>query len=234
MSQGEASTSPLSRGRLAAKALVRFVAGFVVVLGALLLSAGTVAYWEAWAYMAVLFVPVMLMLIYLLKNDPALLERRMRMKEKDAGQSLIIKLASVCYALVFLVPGFARRFGWSNVPVAGVIVADVFVLVGYGIFVQVLRENSYASRVIEVEQGQSVITTGPYSIVRHPMYVAMVVMYLATPVALGFWWGVISALPLVAALVARILNEERMLMKELKGYPEYVQTTRYRLIPGVW
>lgn len=196
--------------------------------------AGTTAYWEAWVYLAVLFVPVAFVLAYLLANDPELLERRMRTKEKDAKQSLIVKIGSILYVLTFLIPGFDRRFEWSHVPVTAVIMADVFVLLGYALFMVVLRANTYASRIIEVEQGQHVVTTGPYSIVRHPMYVAVLVMYFSSPVALGSWWAAIAALPLVAVLVVRIRNEERQLVQELEGYQEYTQITKYRLIPGVW
>jgi protein-S-isoprenylcysteine O-methyltransferase Ste14 len=227
---GEVTGTQLSRRQLTTKALVRLVAGSIILLAMLLLPAGTVAYWEAWAYMAVLFVPITLVLIYLLRNDPELLERRMRTKEKDAEQALIVKLGSVSYVLAFLLPGFDRRFGWSLVPAAAVVVADVLVLLGYGLFILVLRENSYASRLVEVEQGQRVVTTGPYAIVRHPMYLGMLVMFLSTPVALGSWWAVIPALPLVAILVARIRNEEKLLEK----YQEYTQITKYHLIPGIW
>jgi protein-S-isoprenylcysteine O-methyltransferase Ste14 len=228
------TSAQLSRRQLATKALTRLVVALIILPAMLLLPAGTVAYWQAWVYIAVIFVPMILVFLYLLENDPELLERRMRTKEKAAEQALIVKLGSVCYALAFLLPGLDRRFGWSHVPVAAVVVADVFVLLGYGFFVLVLRENSYASRVVEVEQGQRVVTTGPYAIVRHPMYLGVLVMCLFTPVALGSWWAVIPALPVAAVLVARIRNEEQLLAKELKGYQEYVQTTRYRLIPGAW
>ncbi len=232
--RGKMISSQLSRGQLATKALVRLVAGSIILLAMLLLPAGTAAYWEAWVYMALLLVPMTLVLAYLLWTDPELLERRMRTKEKDAKQSLIIKLGSICYVLTFLLPGFDRRFGWSHVPDAAVVVADVLVLLGYGLFILVLRENSYASRVVEVEQGQRVVTTGPYAIVRHPMYLAVLAMFLSTPVALGSWWALIPALSLVAVLAARIRNEEQLLARELKGYKDYARTTRYRLIPGVW
>jgi protein-S-isoprenylcysteine O-methyltransferase Ste14 len=228
------TNSNFRRGQLAAKALLRFVAGFLILAAMLLLSAGTAAYWEAWAYISVLFVPMALVFVYLLVNDPQLLERRMKTKEKDAKQTLIVKLGSVCYVFALLVPGLDRRFELSHVPGAVVVVADVIVLLGYGWCTLVLRENRYASRVVEVETGQRVVTTGPYEIVRHPMYLGVLVMFLFTPVALGSWWAVIPALPLVAVLVARIRNEEQLLAKELKGYREYIQTTRYRLIPGVW
>ncbi len=224
----------LSRSRLTIKALVRIVAAFLVLVALFFLPAGTAAYWEAWVYVAVLFVPVTFVVIYLLLNDPELLARRMRTKEKAAGQSLIVKLGSVCYVLAFSIPGFDRRFGWSHVPLPCVVIADVIVLVGYGWFILVLKENSYASRVVEVEQGQRVVTTGPYSIVRHPMYLGVLIMFFSTPVALGSWWALVPAVPLVAVLVARIRNEERLLVKELEGYKDYTQATRYRLIPGAW
>jgi protein-S-isoprenylcysteine O-methyltransferase Ste14 len=210
------------------------VAGFIFLLAVLLLPAGTLAYWEAWVYMAVLFVPMTLALVFLLKTDPEMLERRMRTKEKSPEQSFIVKLGSVCCGVAFLLPGFDRRFEWSHVSVAAVVTAEGLVLLGYGLCLLVLRENRYASRVVEVEQGQRVVTTGPYAIVRHPMYLGVLVMFLFTPVALGSWWAVISALPLLAVLVARIRNEEHLLAEELKGYREYTQITRYRLIPGVW
>jgi protein-S-isoprenylcysteine O-methyltransferase Ste14 len=228
------SSSQLSRLQLMRMAFVRLLAGFVILLAMLLLPAGTLAFWEAWAYMAVLFLPVTLVLAYLLRNDPGLLERRMRMKEKEAEQGLVVKVASVCLLFVVLLPGLDHRFDWSNVPVAAVVVADVLVLLGYALVVLVFRENSYASRIIEVEQNQHVVTTGPYAIVRHPMYVGVIVMYVLTPVALGSWWAVIPALPLVPILVARIWNEEKVLAEELVGYQEYMRTTRYRLVPGVW
>jgi len=228
------SSGQPSRSRLAITALVRLVAAFVILLGFFLLSAGTVAYWEAWAYMTVLFVPMTLVLVYLFWKDPGLLERRMRTREREAEQGLVVKLGSLCYLLIFLLPGFDRRFGWSEVPVVAVVVADILFLLGYGLFVLVLRENSYASRVVEVEEGQRVITTGPYAIVRHPMYVAVIVIFVATPVALGSWWAVLPALPLIALLVARIRNEEKVLLRELEGYSEYSQVTKYRLIPGAW
>lgn len=226
--------SQLPRSRLLVMALVRLVAAFVILLGMLLLSAGTVAYWEAWVYMVILFVPITLVLFYLLWKDPGLLERRMRAREREEAQGLIVKLGSFLYLLIYLLPGLDRRFGWSEVPVAAVIIADILILLGYGLFVLVLRENSYASRVVEVEAGQRVIATGPYAVVRHPMYAAAIVIFIATPVALGSWWALLTAPALVAFFVARIRNEEQVLLQELEGYSDYLQTTRYRLVPGVW
>lgn len=217
-----------------AKVLVRLVAEFLCFLALLLLSAGSMTYWEAWALMVLYLVAGMLVMMYLFANDPKLLERRMKRKEKDPKQSLIRKVGLVCTLPVFVVPGLDRRLGWSHVPVVAVLVADVFVLLTYAWFILVVRENNHASRVIEVEPGQRVVRTGPYAIVRHPMYLGSLVFYLLAPVALGSWWAVMTVLPLAAVLVARIRNEERLLAKELGGYREYTQVTQYRLIPCVW
>ena len=218
----------------AAIAGLRLVSGFVLLLSVLLLSAGTTAYWQAWVYMAVLFVPMTALLIYLVRHDPELLERRVRTSESQPGQRAFVVFASLCYAAAFLLPGIDKRLGWSSVPVAAVFLADALVLLGYALFAAVLRENRYASRVVEVERGQSVITTGPYALVRHPMYLAILIMITFTPVALGSWWGMVAALPLAFVLAARIRSEERLLMRELEGYSAYVRVTRFRLVPWVW
>jgi protein-S-isoprenylcysteine O-methyltransferase Ste14 len=198
------------------------------------LPAGTFAYWEAWAYLAILFIPMFFVLRYLLKNEPELLERRMRMREKEAKQKLIIKLSYLYFLLAFLLPGFDKRFEWSNVPVVLVIAADILVLLGYGMIFLVFRENRYASRIIEVEQEQKVISSGPYAIVRHPMYLGVSIMYIFSPLALGSYWAMIPSLLIIPLLVVRIRNEESVLVRELKGYQEYLQKTKYRFFPGIW
>jgi protein-S-isoprenylcysteine O-methyltransferase Ste14 len=158
----------------------------------------------------------------------------MQMREREHAQRRIISLSLLWFVLAFVLPGLDRRFGWSDVPMPVVIAADLLVLLGYGLIVLVFRENQYASRTVRVEQGQRVITTGPYAWVRHPMYLGVTVMYLASPVALGSWWALLPALLIVPILVARILNEEQVLERELPGYREYEQRTRRRLVPGVW
>lgn len=227
-------SSHLSRRQLLRAAFIRFALSFVVLALLLFLPAGTLAYWEAWAYVAVLLSAVPFVLAYLLRHDPDLLERRLRTKEKEAEQRVVLTFAWICLLLVLLLSGFDHRFGWTHVPWAAVATADLLILLGYALIAAVFRANSYASRVVEVEQGQRVIATGPYAIVRHPMYVGALVMYLSTPVALGSWWAVIPALPLVPIMVARIRNEEKVLAEGLMGYRDYMQTTRYRLLPGVW
>jgi protein-S-isoprenylcysteine O-methyltransferase Ste14 len=224
----------LSRRELLKLVLSRVVL-FMPLLGALFfVPAGTLAYWEAWVYLGVLLMPMFLVLLYLLKRDPALLERRMRLRERVAEQKRIINLSYVVFIAAFVVPGLDRRFGWSHAPVGIVVAADVLVLLAYGLFVLVLRENSYASRVIEVAQGQQVISSGPYALVRHPMYLALGVLYVISPLALGSYWAMLPTPLIIAVLVARILNEEQVLARDLPGYAEYRLKTRYRLIPGVW
>ena len=200
----------------------------------LVLSAGTVKYWEAWTYLAILLIPMMLTAVFLLARDPDLFERRMRTGEKDPAQVRIVALAGVCFLAILLTPGIDHRFGWSTVPLAAVIAADLIVVLAYALFIRVLRENRSVSRIIEVEAGQRVVSTGPYAVVRHPMYAAVTLIALATPVALGSWWALIPAACLIAVMTARIRNEERVLADELKGYRDYMRTTVYRLIPGVW
>lgn len=228
------TSNRFTRGRTAARASVRLLAGFIVMLALLFLPAGTWAWREAWAYLAVVFMPVMLILAWLLASDPELLERRMRTKEKRPEQKCIVRMGSIVYVSAFLISGLDRRFGWSHVPAAAVVAADALMLLGYALFALVLRENKHASRLIEVEPGQRVVTTGPYAIVRHPMYLAALLMFLCTPPALGSWWGMLAVPPLIAVLAARIRNEEQLLAKELEGYSEYARVTRRRLIPGVW
>jgi protein-S-isoprenylcysteine O-methyltransferase Ste14 len=224
----------MTRARLLKLVLSRLGLAVSTLMLMFFLPAGTWKYWQAWVYMAVLFIPMTLVLVYLLKNDPELLERRMRMREERRGQKLIIKISYVFFLLAFLLPGFDVRFGWSNMPVWAVVTADVFVFLGYAIFFRVMQVNSYASRVIEVASGQKVIDTGPYAVVRHPMYSGAILLYVASPLALGSYWAAIPAALIVPLLAARILDEESALEKELPGYLEYQQKTRYRLIPFIW
>ncbi|UCE07637.1 MAG: isoprenylcysteine carboxylmethyltransferase family protein, partial [bacterium] len=196
---------------------------FIVIMGLMFfLPAGTFRYWEAWVYIAILVTPMIIFLFYLIKHDPELLERRMRTKEKQAEQKTIIKIGSLIFILIYLIPGFDQRYGWSSVPVGIIIIADIIVFCGYLLFARVLMENSYASRIVEVEQQQTVITTGPYKIVRHPLYSAVLLMYCFGPLALDSYWTMIGSVLLVFLLVARIKNEEKVLSNELEGYQDYL------------
>lgn len=216
------------------KVFIRFVMVLIFMGLMLFLPAGTLYYWHAWIYCSVLFIPASFVVHYFLKKDPELLERRMRMREKEEKQKTIIKIAYFLFLIGFIIPGLDHRYHWSNVPVILVIAANAIVLSGYIFVFLVLRENSYASRVIEVEKGQKAITTGPYALVRHPLYLGVLLMYLFTPLALGSYWALIFFLPTIPLIVIRLLNEEEVLLKELPGYKEYCQKTRYHLVPFVW
>lgn len=224
----------MDRRAMRVAALRRFVGAAVLLGGALFLSAGSLRFWQAWVYLAVLFVPVTLVVRYLLRHDPDLLERRLKTREERGPQRAVQVLGSVLWLAVLVVPGLDQRFGWSSLPWPVVVAGDVGVLAGYLLFFFVIRENSFASRVIEVQQGQRVVTTGPYALVRHPMYLAVVIMLLASPIALDSLWALIPAVVTPMVLVSRIRDEEAMLMEDLPGYREYAAQTRYRLIPGVW
>jgi protein-S-isoprenylcysteine O-methyltransferase Ste14 len=215
-------------------ALLRFIAAFFALLALFFLPAGSFAYWEAWLYMFILFCPMGLVLVYFLKYEPDLLARRLQFREKVAEQALIVKLSYLPFLIAFILPGFDKRFGWSNVPAGVIIVTDILVLLSYGFLFLVFRENRFASRIIEVTRGQTVISSGPYAIVRHPMYTSVALIYLLSPLALGSYWAIIPAAAVVPILVARIIGEERMLINELEGYTEYLEKVRYRLIPGIW
>ena len=196
--------------------------------------AGTFDFWQAWVVLAILFIPAALVSVYWLKNDPEVVERRARISEKEPEQKLIMKILYLFFVLTFLVPGFDRRFQWSNVPTPVVIVAEILVLLGYGICLWAIAENRFASRTVQVGEEQTVISTGLYAIVRHPMYLGILLMCIALPLALGSYWAIIPALFIIPVLGARIWNEENVLVRELKGYREYMQKTKYRLIPGIW
>ena len=222
------------RKALVRKMVVRFGFFFPVMGVLILLPAGTFNYWQFYVFCGLLMVPMLAVLFYFLKNDPKFLERRSRAREKEKAQHLISVLSSLIFLAGFIIPGLDKRFGWSDVPVHIVIIADGVILLGYLIIFFVFRQNSYASRVIEVDEEQEVISTGLYGIVRHPMYVGVLIMYIPTPVALGSYWGLIPFALLPLSLSLRILNEEKVLKENLKGYKEYCEKTRYRLIPFLW
>ena len=206
----------------------------VAVCLLLFLPAGSFQYWQAWIYSMAILIPLLTTLLYLAKYDPALLKRRMRTIEKEDKQKKIIRLFRLPYILGYLIPGLDYRFHWSEVPLALVVISNIIVLLGYFWVFLVFRENTYTSRIVEVEKGQTVITTGPYSFIRHPMYLGTSVMFVFTPLALGSWWALPIFMFLPVVLIIRMLDEERLLKKELPGYKEYCLKTRYRLIPYIW
>ncbi|HSY83308.1 MAG TPA: isoprenylcysteine carboxylmethyltransferase family protein [Gemmatimonadaceae bacterium] len=211
---------------------------FVLTLGALLFgSAWSLRYWQAWAFLAVFGASITAITLYLLRTDPALLERRMRAgpgAEKEKSQKAIQVVANIFFLALIVVPGLDHRFGWSHVSVPVVLAGDGLVLIGLCIVFLVFRENSYTSGIIEVAANQPVISTGPYRIIRHPMYAGAFVLVLGMPLALGSAWGLACSLPLMAAIVVRLIDEEHYLVRHLAGYAEYRERTRYRLIPGLY
>ncbi len=221
--------------RIVRKKIVVLVPAVFLGLGLIFfIPAGTLDYWEAWVYCAVLLVPFLFVLTYLLRKDPELLVRRTRLNERESAQKRIIRVSGLIFFIGFLIPGLDHRYGWSDIPVEAVFDADVLVIIGYALIFLVFRENPFASRVVEVEQGQRVISSGPYAMVRHPMYLGTSIMWLATPIALGSFWALPVFLILPVILVYRIMNEEEVLLRELPGYREYTLKVKYRFIPGIW
>ena len=198
------------------------------------LPAGTLYYWQAYIYFAVLVVPMIFVILYFIKQDPKFLERRAKAKEKEKQQILLSSFSTVIFLSGFIITGLDHRFGWSNVPIYFVIIADIIVLLGYLIIFFVFKQNSYASRIIEVDENQKVISTGLYRVVRHPMYIGVISMFLPTPISLGSYWALIPMAFLPVILVLRIINEEKVLSSNLVGYKDYCQKTKYRLIPFLW
>jgi protein-S-isoprenylcysteine O-methyltransferase Ste14 len=219
---------------LVKKMIIRFsfVPLFIAVFT--LLPAGTLNYWQVYTYFGVILIPMVFVLRYFLKNDPRFLERRARVTEKVKEQKLLQWINLPVFISAFVVPGLDRRFGWSDVPVEVLIFTEIVILGGYLIIFNVFRQNSYASRIIETDKEQKVISTGLYSVVRHPMYIGVLIMYLPTPLALGSYWGLIPMSLLPVAIIFRILNEEKVLCENLEGYKEYCMKTRYRLLPYIW
>ncbi len=215
-------------------AALRVGIGIPIIALIVIAPSGKWDYWQGWMYMGTLILPMIFTLTYFFKNDPALLERRMRLREKESAQRKIIGLSYLYFLVAFILPGLDVRFGWSNVPPLVSIIADMFVLAGYLNFIWVLTVNSYLSRTVQVDAGQKVVSTGPYGLVRHPMYFGVTVMYIASPLALGSYWAIIPAALIIPLLAARIRNEEEVLLRDLPGYAEYRQKVKYRLLPGVW
>lgn len=222
---------------LARKTILGF-AQLIVLLGILLFVPGwTLAFPQAWAYVFVFAASTALITAYLWKKDPKLLERRVNAgpaAEKEKSQKRIQRFASPAFIGMFVLSSLDHRFSWSGVPLSLVIAGDVFAALGFLIIFIVFRENSFTAATIEVAAGQKVISTGPYAIVRHPMYSGALVMLFGTPLALGSWWGLLMFIPLSGVIVWRLLDEEKFLSKNLPGYSGYKRKVRRRLVPFVW
>jgi protein-S-isoprenylcysteine O-methyltransferase Ste14 len=214
------------------------LAVLAVVMGLLLFfPAGTVHYWQAWVYLAIFFGASALTTLDLMRRDSALLERRMSggpTAETRPVQKIIMLCTSIGFIALLVVPALDHRFGWSAVPLGGVIAGDVLVAIGFYLIFLVYRENTFTSATIEVAENQTVISTGPYAIVRHPMYASASLYLLGTPLALGSYWGLVPLAAMLPFLIWRLLDEERFLARNLPGYTEYQKRVRYRLVPFVW
>jgi protein-S-isoprenylcysteine O-methyltransferase Ste14 len=223
------------------KTVVRLTASSIfglAVLGLLLfLPAGTLNYWQAWIFIAVFTIATIVPSIYLARTDPAALQRRMNggpFAEARIVQKIIIVVAFSGLLGMVVVSAFDHRYGWSAVPAAVCLIGDVLVVAGLSITMMVVVQNSYAAATVRVEADQKLASRGLYKLVRHPMYAASVILMLGIPLALGSYWGLLLVIPGVAALVFRILDEEKLLSQELGGYREYTRRVRYRLLPYVW
>ncbi len=195
------------------------------------------AFWQAWVYSIIVVVSSALITVYLWKKDPKLLERRVETgpgAEKEKTQKIIQLFVYILFFAILIIPSLDHRFGWSNVPIYIIIAGDILVALGYFIIFLVFRENTFAAATITVFADQKVITTGPYGIVRHPMYTGALIMFFGTPLALGSWWGMFVLIPITLIIIWRLLDEEKFLFKNLPGYKEYCEKIRYRLIPLLW
>jgi protein-S-isoprenylcysteine O-methyltransferase Ste14 len=230
----------LSMSSLAVKALLSVLL-LAVVMGLIIFTTAghwTIGdYWQAWVYLIVFTVISLFTTIYLIRNDPELLKRRMRggpTAEKRASQRVIMLFTSLAFISLLVVPALDRRLGWSTVPFYVVIAGDTLVAIGFYFIFLVYRENTYTSATIEVAANQKVIESGPYSLVRHPMYASALLYLLGTPLALGSYWGLLPFAAVIPLLIWRLIDEEKMLSRELEGYRQYRERVRYRLVPGVW
>jgi protein-S-isoprenylcysteine O-methyltransferase Ste14 len=214
------------------------LAGLALAMGVLIFaSAGTLDFWQAWLFLACYFAASLVVSLWLQRHDPALLRRRMRggpFAEGERSQKIIMTITSIGFIALLVVPGFDRRFGWSEMPDAVAIIGDVLLLAGWLGILAVFRANSFAAATIQVASGQKVISTGPYAIVRHPMYAAALLMLLGIPISLGSWWGALVPIALLPALAWRLLDEERLLLRDLEGYAGYRRKVPWRLIPHLW
>jgi protein-S-isoprenylcysteine O-methyltransferase Ste14 len=229
-------TTMIAEGKrkILAMALTRFSLGLIVMGALFFLSAGTIRYLNGWLFILGLTAPMIFTLVYFYRNDPAFLEKRMRTKEKEGTQRKYLMLSLPLYLIALVTPGLDYRFGWSHTPLWLSLAALAAMIGGYLMFVLVMNENRYASRVVEIQEGQKLIDTGLYSVVRHPMYLAMIVLYLSASLVLGSYYSLIPMAIFLSTLVIRITNEEKVLLAGLPGYADYAKRVRYRLIPLVW
>ena len=220
--------------KLFISALIKFLVGLLMVAALIFLPAGTLAYPGGLLFLGLLFVPMLIMGAVMLLRAPDLLRKRLDAKEKQGDQKGVVAISGLMFLGGFVLAGLDFRFSWSDVPLPAVIAASVIFLIGYALYAEVLRENAYLSRTVKVEEGQTVISTGLYGVVRHPMYTATILMFLSLPLVLGSWYALIPFAAYPVLMVIRIRGEEKLLTVELAGYEEYKKKVKYRLIPFIW
>ena len=220
--------------KLIISALTKLIVGLGAIATLLFAPAGSFAFPGAWRLIALLFIPMMIIGIVFYILAPSTLERRMRAKEERTKQKGVVALSGLLFLACFILAGLDFRFGWSSIPYWVLIASSAVFLLSYGMYAEVMRENEWLSRSIEVAEGQKVVSTGLYGIVRHPMYTATIGMFLTMPIILGSWWAFLVMLPYVPVIMNRIKDEEDLLLDELDGYHAYTQKVRWRLIPFIW
>lgn len=220
--------------KLLVNALIKFLCGVILMGAVLFLPAGTMNYPNAWLFMALLFIPMLLLGVILFCKAPDLLAKRLKSKEKETAQVGVVIFSALMFVGAFVLAGLDFKYGWTQVPLCLVIAAAILQLAAYGFYAEVMRENAYLSRTVEVQENQKVVDTGLYGIIRHPMYSATILLFLAMPLVLGSWISFLVMLLYPVIIVFRIRNEEKVLEEGLEGYREYKQRVKYRLIPFVW
>ena len=220
--------------KLFIEAILKFTLGVVLVGALVFLPAGTLAFVGGWIFMGILFIPMFCAGVVMMIKNPSLLKSRLDAKEKEKEQSVVVKLSGLMFIAGFVLAGLDFRFGWIEMPLAVNIVASVGFLIAYVLYAEVLRENAYLSRTIEVQEGQKVISTGLYGIVRHPMYFATILLFMSMPLVLGSIVSLVVFLVYPFIIAKRIKHEEEFLCRELEGYEEYREKVKYRMIPFVW
>lgn len=216
------------------QALIKFFSGLVIISALLFIPAWTLFYWQAWLLIAILFIPMFVAGIVMMIKNPSLLKRRLNAKEEQSEQKTVIALSGIMFLAAFIISGLNFRFGWIVLPDAVTYISAVIFLIAYVLYAEVMRENEYLSRTIEVQENQKVIDTGIYGIVRHPMYFTTVLLFLSIPLILGSVISFVVMLFYFPIIIKRILNEEEVLEKGLSGYSEYKKRVKYRLIPFIW
>ncbi len=221
-------------GKLFAQAMVKVISGFLIVALLLFFPAWTLRYPQAWLLLAILFIPMFLAGIVMMVKSPELLKKRLNAKEEQDEQKTVIALSAVMFLAAFILAGLSFRFGWLMLPKWISWAAAVVFLAGYALYAEVLRENEYLSRTIEVQEGQKVVDTGLYGVVRHPMYMSTLLLFLAMPLVLGSLISFVIMLSYIPIIARRIINEEEVLENGLDGYAEYKKRVRYKIIPRIW